>query len=91
MHTSPAVSLAHKNALKHTQSHAGTPLALLGHRVSVEKDRPKFPEGTPAAYKELVAACWQHDADKRCVCVCVFAVCVRIFAGIAAGCLVIWR
>ena len=44
---------------------AETPLALLGHKVSLEGLRPAFPPTAPAAYKELAAACWAQQAAPR--------------------------
>ena len=51
-----------------TSAHAfrGVPVALLGHKVSVQRRRPQFPPGSPADYLALAEACWAHDAAERC-------------------------
>uniref|UniRef100_A0A383VFW0 Protein kinase domain-containing protein n=1 Tax=Tetradesmus obliquus TaxID=3088 RepID=A0A383VFW0_TETOB len=43
----------------------GVPRALLGHQVTREALRPKFPPGTPLQYKTLAERCWHTDWEKR--------------------------
>jgi len=54
-----------------TNSAAGVPKALLGHRVAKEKLRPHLPLLMPREYKALMIKCWSHQPENRCVCVCV--------------------
>jgi hypothetical protein len=51
-----------------TGSHAfkGVPRALLGHAITRENRRPRFPDHAPWAYVRLAERCWDRDADKRC-------------------------
>eukprot|EP00878_Enallax_costatus_P030585 GHUV01033325.1.p2 GENE.GHUV01033325.1~~GHUV01033325.1.p2 ORF type:complete len:105 (-),score=12.46 GHUV01033325.1:406-720(-) len=43
----------------------GVPRALLGHQITKEHLRPRFPEGTPRAYKELAEKCWHSKWELR--------------------------
>lgn len=43
----------------------GVPKALLGHQISREHQRPKFPDRTPRAYQQLAERCWQPDWESR--------------------------
>lgn len=43
----------------------GIPRALLGHQISKEHLRPKFPTAVPQAYRELAERCWQSKWDLR--------------------------
>jgi hypothetical protein len=45
----------------------GVPRALLGHQITRESLRPRFPPGTPQPYKALAECCWQSDWELRCV------------------------
>lgn len=43
----------------------GVPRALLGHHITREHKRPRFPHGTPWAYRDLVERCWQPNWELR--------------------------
>lgn len=45
----------------------GIPRALLGHQITREKLRPRFPEETPLAFKELAEKCWAASWEDRYV------------------------
>lgn len=44
----------------------GTPRALLGHQITREGMRPKFPPNTPHKYQALAERCWHPSFDLRC-------------------------
>jgi hypothetical protein len=37
------------------------PRALLGHQITRERLRPRWPLGTPHAYRDLAERCWDAD------------------------------
>lgn len=43
----------------------GIPRALLGHQITKENLRPRFPEGTPKAFQDLAERCWHADWEVR--------------------------
>ncbi|KAI8468844.1 MAG: hypothetical protein J3K34DRAFT_515195 [Monoraphidium minutum] len=51
----------------YTGDHAyrGVPVALLGHQVSVQGVRPRFPPSAPAELQELAAECWAANPEDR--------------------------
>lgn len=44
----------------------GVPRALLGHQITREQLRPRFPVGTPPGFQNLVERCWQQNWELRC-------------------------
>ncbi|GBF87741.1 hypothetical protein Rsub_00452 [Raphidocelis subcapitata] len=51
----------------YTGGHAfkGIPRALLGHAITRERLRPRFPEGAPAQYRRLAERCWLPRWEER--------------------------
>lgn len=45
----------------------GVPCALLGHQITREHKRPRFPDSAPWAYRDLAERCWQPNWQERCV------------------------
>jgi hypothetical protein len=43
----------------------GVPRALLGHAITREHLRPRFPDGTPIGYRDLAERCWLPSWDQR--------------------------
>jgi hypothetical protein len=43
----------------------GVPRALLGHQITREHKRPRFPDSTPWAYRDLAERCWQPNWQER--------------------------
>lgn len=43
----------------------GVPKALLGHQITKEARRPKFPPITPAAFVDLAERCWAPSPNDR--------------------------
>ncbi|WIA08278.1 hypothetical protein OEZ85_007721 [Tetradesmus obliquus] len=43
----------------------GVPRALLGHQITREHKRPRFPDSAPWAYRDLAERCWQPNWQER--------------------------
>ncbi|GFH28932.1 uncharacterized protein HaLaN_27502, partial [Haematococcus lacustris] len=43
----------------------GVPRALLGHQITREALRPRWPCATPPGFSALASQCWNHVADAR--------------------------
>ncbi|KAL6760519.1 kinase-like domain-containing protein [Haematococcus lacustris] len=43
----------------------GVPRALLGHQITREALRPRWPSVTPPGFRTLASQCWNHVADAR--------------------------
>ncbi len=45
------------------------PVMLLGHAITKEGRRPKFPSLAPKQYVDLAQRCWAHNPAERCATV----------------------
>jgi hypothetical protein len=57
----------------------GVPRALLGHQITREHKRPRFPEDTPWAYRDLAERCWQPNWEERCGAALLVVLCWALF------------
>jgi serine/threonine protein kinase len=48
-----------------TRPFDGIPRAWLGHQITREALRPRFPDGTPRQYRELAERCWDPLHERR--------------------------